>query len=61
MSTLEEIYALAEPYWQTRSNEIHVPGSYELARRLLAAYPEADPDVVLPAILLHDCGYSLVK
>ena len=26
MSTLEQIYALAEPYWQTRSNEIHVPG-----------------------------------
>jgi hypothetical protein len=60
VSTLEEIYALAEPYWQTRSNEIHVPGSYELAQRLLASYPEADPAVVLPAILLHDCGYSLV-
>jgi hypothetical protein len=47
------IYALAEPYWQTRSNEIHVPGSYALAQELLAAYPQADADVVLPAILLH--------
>jgi HD superfamily phosphodiesterase len=60
MSRLEEIRALAEPYWQTRSNEIHVPGSFELAQRLLAEHPEADADVVLPAILLHDCGYFLV-
>ena len=60
MTVLDEIRALAEPYWQTRSNEIHVPDSFELARRLLQAYPEADEDVVLPAILLHDCGYFLV-
>lgn len=54
------IYALAEPYWQTRSNEIHVPGSYASAQELLAAYPQADADVVLPAILLHDVGYMVV-
>jgi hypothetical protein len=54
------IYALAEPYWQTRSNEIHVPGSNALAQELLAAYPRADADIVLPAILLHDIGYMVV-
>jgi HD superfamily phosphodiesterase len=54
------IYELAEPYWQTRSNGIHVPGSYALAQALLAAHPEADPDVVLPAVLLHDVGYMAV-
>jgi hypothetical protein len=54
------IWELAEPYWQTRSNEIHVPGSYALARELVAAHPQADPDVVLPAILLHDVGYMVV-
>jgi HD superfamily phosphodiesterase len=54
------IYALAEPYWQTRSNEIHVPESYALAQELLAADPEADPDIVLPAVLLHDVGYMAV-
>ena len=54
------IYALAEPYWQTRSNEIHVPESYALAQELLAADPEADPDIVLPAVLLHDIGYMAV-
>lgn len=55
-----QIYALAEPYWQTRSNEVHVPGSYALAQELLAAHPEADADVVLPAVLLHDVGYMAV-
>jgi HD superfamily phosphodiesterase len=56
----DRIYELAEPYWHTRSNEIHVPGAYALARELVAAHPEADPDVVLPAILLHDIGYMAV-
>jgi HD superfamily phosphodiesterase len=51
------IYALAEPYWQTRSGEIHIPESYSLAKQLLTRYPTADPAVVLPAILLHDIGY----
>ena len=37
----DRIYELAEPYWQTRSNEIHVPGSYALAQELVAAHPEA--------------------
>jgi HD superfamily phosphodiesterase len=60
MSLLDDIRALAEPYWQTRSNEIHVPESVELAQRLLQEHPEADAGVVLPAILLHDCGYFLV-
>jgi hypothetical protein len=58
MSTIyDEIYKRAEPYWQTRSNEIHLPMAYAYAKRLLAAYPEADASIVLPAILLHDVGY----
>jgi HD superfamily phosphodiesterase len=60
LSRYADIYALAEPYWQTRSNEIHVPESYALAQELLAAHPEADPDIVLPAVLLHDIGYMAV-
>jgi HD superfamily phosphodiesterase len=54
------IYELAEPYWQTRSNEVHVPGAYALAQELVLANPEADVDIVLPAILLHDIGYMAV-
>jgi HD superfamily phosphodiesterase len=55
-----EVYALAEPYWHTRSGEIHMPESFAMAQRLLAALPEADPLIVLPAILLHDVGYARV-
>jgi HD superfamily phosphodiesterase len=57
---IEAIYAIAEPYWHTRSGEIHMPESYRMAQRLLDAMPEADPLVVLPAILLHDVGYAEV-
>jgi HD superfamily phosphodiesterase len=56
----DRIYELAEPYWQTRSNEIHLPEAYALAQELTGAHPGADPDVVLPAILLHDIGYMAV-
>jgi HD superfamily phosphodiesterase len=57
---IARIWALAEPYWQTRSGEIHMPESFAMAERLLAALPEADAEVVLPAILLHDVGYARV-
>ncbi len=55
-----EIYERAKPYLDTRQNDVHVSGSYELSRRLLSHYPEADPEVVLPAILLHDVGWKFV-
>jgi len=59
-SIFDRIYAASEPYWQTRENHVHVPNAYRLAQRLLEHYPEADPEIVLPAILMHDNGYKLV-
>lgn len=56
----EEIYRRAEPYWDTRQNDVHVPLAYDFARRLLVHYAEAQEDVVLPAILLHDIGWKMV-
>jgi HD superfamily phosphodiesterase len=56
----DEIYERAKPYLDTRQNDVHVSGSYDLSRRLLSRYPEADPAVVLPAILLHDVGWKSV-
>jgi len=53
-----DIYRLSEPYWQTRSNEIHVPMAYDYAKDLLVEYPQADARIVLPAILMHDNGYK---
>ena len=60
MTIYEQIYHLAEPYWQTRMGHIHMPESYRLAQKLLQHYPEADASIVLPAILLHDVGYTAV-
>jgi hypothetical protein len=48
------------PYLRARKNDIHVPLAYGYAVRLLEAHPEADEGIVLPAILLHDCGWAVV-
>jgi hypothetical protein len=54
------IYLRAREYWDTRFNDIHVPLAYADARELLLAHPESDPDVVIPAILLHDVGWKSI-
>ncbi|MCP4415007.1 MAG: HD domain-containing protein [Chloroflexi bacterium] len=54
------IYKQARVYWDTRFNDIHVPLAYDFARRLLFHYPEANEEVVVPAILLHDNGWKMV-
>ncbi|MFK7801132.1 MAG: NUDIX domain-containing protein [Anaerolineae bacterium] len=57
---LQQITAACQPYWKFRDNHIHIPESTRFAKMLLAAYPQADPEIVLPAILLHDNGYANV-
>ena len=59
-SVYDEIYRKAEPYLDTRRNDVHVSLSYDFARRLLAHYPNADKEIVLPAIVLHDVGWKMV-
>ncbi len=59
-SVYDEIYKAAEPYLDTRRNDVHVSLSYDFARRLLALYPKADVEIVLPAIVLHDVGWKMV-
>jgi hypothetical protein len=59
-SVYDQIYREAEPYLDTRRNDVHVSLSYDFARRLLACYPEADEAIVLPAIILHDVGWKMV-
>jgi HD superfamily phosphodiesterase len=54
------IWQLATPYLQTRDNDAHTLYSYGIARQLLRRLPEADEHIVLPAILLHDTGWSTV-
>jgi hypothetical protein len=59
-SVYNKIYREAEPYLDTRQNDVHVSLSYDFARRLLALYPNADEEIVLPAIVLHDVGWKMV-
>jgi HD superfamily phosphohydrolase YqeK len=56
----EDIFKRAARYLSTRKNDIHVQVAYEFACRLLALYPDADEDIVLPAIILHDVGWNMV-
>jgi HD superfamily phosphodiesterase len=56
----DKIHEEAKPYLDTRHNEVHVSLCYAFARKLLSHYPEADEEVVLPAILLHDVGWKMV-
>jgi hypothetical protein len=55
-----EVWAAALPYLRARRNDVHVPLSFGYASRLVAAHPEADADVVLLGILLHDIGWAVV-
>jgi hypothetical protein len=57
----EHVWAAAAPYLRARKNDVHVPLSYGYAERLLEAHPDADPDVVLPAVILHDTGWAVVE
>jgi len=53
------IAELAKPYLNTRKNDIHVEISYSFAVELLE-YEPGDPEIVIPAILCHDVGWSEV-
>lgn len=63
-SSTDDIYKVmlerAMPYLDTRFNDIHTPIAYELARQLLASYPDADEAIVLAAITLHDVGWKMI-
>ena len=54
------IWDAAVPYLQVRNNDRHTLYAYGMARALLDQLPEADAHIVLPAILLHDIGWSTV-
>ncbi len=60
MSAYAEVWAVALPYMRARKNDVHVPLSFGYASRLVEAHPDADADVVLLGILLHDIGWAVV-
>jgi hypothetical protein len=54
------IWQQARLHLNVRNNDEHTLFSFLMARTLLETQPEADPSVVLPAILLHDTGWSRI-
>jgi hypothetical protein len=56
----EVLWAEAKPYLDVRNNDEHSLVAYGVAKSLLAALPDSNPDVVLPAILLHDVGWKRI-
>jgi len=59
-ATYQPLWEHAKPYLSTRSNDTHTWYCYYFAEQLCEAYPKADHDIVLPAIILHDVGWSTV-
>lgn len=56
----EVIFEKAASYLDTRYNDVHTQIAVEFACRLLSHYPDADREVVIPAIILHDVGWKTV-
>lgn len=54
------IWSLASRYLKTRDNDAHSLYAYGIAQALLSQIPDAQENIVLPAILLHDTGWSTV-
>ncbi|ASN53320.1 HD domain-containing protein [Sinomonas sp. R1AF57] len=57
---LSRIWPRAVVHLGVRSNDAHTLYAVAIARSLLAAHPGAEAGVVLPAIMLHDIGWSRV-
>jgi hypothetical protein len=54
------VWRAAKPYLRARKNDVHVPISYHCAEEILRAHPEANGEVVLLAVLLHDTGWAKI-
>ena len=53
----DAVWRASEPYMRARKNDIHIPLVVCLCAQAARAHPEADADIVLLAILLHDIGW----
>ncbi len=51
---------IAKQHLNVRNNDEHTQFSYLLATKLLEKYPEGESEIVLPAIIFHDTGWSKI-
>lgn len=54
------VWEAAREFLDVRSNDEHTLFSYYWTKQLLDFYPDADADVVLPTMLLHDTGWKKI-
>lgn len=57
--TIDKLFQLAKPYLAVRQNQIHTELAFRFAQRLLE-HEGGRSEIVLPAIILHDVGWSTV-
>jgi len=58
---LAKLWDDAKELLAVRSNDAHTLYSVSLAHQLLGHHPQAEAKIVLPAMLLHDIGWSAVE
>lgn len=56
----DELWSAVVTETRTRGNDIHLPISVAFAARLCDAHPEADRELVMVTVLLHDTGWAHV-
>lgn len=56
-----QVWEQAAPYLNVRDNDAHSLYAYGLAAAMVSQLPDARGEIVLPAILLHDTGWSTVS
>jgi putative nucleotidyltransferase with HDIG domain len=56
----ENVWRASLPYMRSRKNDVHIPLSFRAAEQLLEHHAQANRDVVLLGILLHDLGWAVV-
>lgn len=56
----DELWKAIVPESRTRANDIHLPIVAAYAARLCDSYPQADRELVMVSIILHDTGWAHV-
>ncbi|MFF5022090.1 HD domain-containing protein [Micrococcus luteus] len=56
----DDLWRAIIPETRARANDFHLPIVAAYAERLCAAYPQADREVVMTAVILHDTGWAHV-
>lgn len=56
----DDLWQAIVPETRSRANDLHLPIAAAYAARLCNAYPEADRELVMVAIILHDTGWAHV-